>query len=71
MKINQEITIGDSLKIRRIKLGFTQQQIAKKLGCSAMQLSYMERGGRFLKLEFLDKWAEILGLSVEVKLVVK
>ena len=68
MKTNQAITIGDSLKIRRKKLGLTQTEVANKLNCSMMQISYIERGGRFLKIEFLERWADILGLEVEINL---
>lgn len=69
MKIKQEVNIGMALKLRRIALGMNQTKLAKKLGLSAMGLSYLERGTRNLKLETLDKWAEALKMKVEVSLV--
>lgn len=63
-----EEKLGEILKLRRVQLNLKQADVAKKLGLSAMGLSYLERGTRDLKLEMLQLWAKELGLDVEIKL---
>jgi transcriptional regulator with XRE-family HTH domain len=53
--------------IRRYK-DIKQEDLAKDLGISCMGLSYLERGEREIKLDFLIKWAGRLGLKVNINL---
>ncbi|HEC66992.1 MAG TPA: XRE family transcriptional regulator [bacterium] len=53
-----------ALKVRRLRLGFRQQEIADKLNISAMGLSYFETGKRIPKIDMLEKWANVLEAEV-------
>lgn len=53
-----------ALKVRRERLGFTQKEIADKMGVSTMGLSYFESGNRRPNVEMLDKWAGVLGAEI-------
>lgn len=68
MKLEVEDSLIDTLRLRRKSLGLSQEEVADKLGLSAMGLSYLERGSRELKIEMLELWAKELGLEVEVTL---
>lgn len=69
MKVLVEESLQEVLRLRRRHKLLTQEQVAKKLGLSAMGLSYLESGSRSLKLEMLELWAKELGLEVQIKLV--
>ena len=69
MKVLVEETLQEALRLRRKQKLLTQGQVAKKLGLSAMGLSYLENGSRALKLEMLELWAKELDLEVEIKLI--
>jgi transcriptional regulator with XRE-family HTH domain len=58
--------IVNTLFIRRRKLKMKQASLAKKLGISAMHLSHFETGRREPKITFLEKWAEKLGLKLDL-----
>ena len=59
------------LKLRRKQLKISQEDLGKKLGLSAMGLSYLENENRGLKVDLLELWARELGLEVEIKLSIK
>ena len=46
-----------------------QEDIAKELGVSPMGLSFFETGKRIPKIEFIEKWANLLGYEVEINII--
>ena len=62
-----ETDIPTILLLRRKALRLNQSDVAKKLGLSAMGLSYLETGKRELKLTLLEKWTKVLGLEVFIE----
>ena len=71
MKIEVEDSLVTILKLRRKQLKISQEDLGKKLGLSAMGLSYLENENRGLKVDLLELWARELGLEVEIKLSIK
>ena len=53
MNINEQI--GRRIKVRRVELGLTQAELAKKLSIGQSNLSYIERGERDVSLSLLDE----------------
>lgn len=60
---NQRI-IGEKIKDARLRSRMTQEQLGEKIGISAMGISHFEQGLRSVKLEYLEKIADALGLSL-------
>lgn len=52
------------LKLKRIEKGFTQQELARRVGVSQNALSMCELGVHFPKKKTLDKLAEVLGCKI-------
>lgn len=57
-------TIGASVRAHRRAAGFTQEDLADKLGVSTQWVSEVERGNGTASLDFLYKLAEVLDTSV-------
>jgi len=55
------------MTIRKLRLekGYTQKELADKLGISESAVSLIENGKRKLKLETAIKLAEIFGVSLD------
>ena len=58
-------SIGKQLLQAREEAGFSQEQLAAKLGCSQSTLSNYEKGKRRIYLAHLEKIAEILSKPVQ------
>ena len=58
--------IGEILRSRRRRLDMTQKELANRLGISEMGLSRLEKGGRELKVDFMYRWAGVLGSNLRV-----
>lgn len=56
---------GKRIKEMRKKAGFTQAQLAEKLGISADGMSSIERGKNGVSVDLFGVMAEVLGSSVE------
>lgn len=56
--------IGENIKIIRKKKGYSQRQLAEKLGTSPQNLAQYENGKRIPKIETLDKIASALNVSI-------
>lgn len=52
------------LKLKRVEKGFTQGELAKKIGVTQNALSMCELGIHFPKKKTLDKLAEALECSI-------
>lgn len=58
-------SIGRQLQLAREEAGFSQEQLAAKIGCSQSTLSNYEKGKRRIYLAQLEKIAEILNKPIE------
>src|SRR5438309_3845946 len=58
-------TLGDVLKQRRAILGYTQRQLAARLGVKASHVAYLEKGRRRPSLSLLARLANVMGLEKE------
>lgn len=72
MKVHHQIKIKHTpeyalaLKSQRENMGLTQLEVAKKLHLSPMGLSHFECGTRPPNVAQLEKWANTLGLELNV-----
>ncbi|WP_051273640.1 helix-turn-helix domain-containing protein [Desulfotruncus alcoholivorax] len=58
-------SIGRQLQLAREQAGYSQEQLAAKIGCSQSTLSNYEKGRRRIYLAQLEKIAEILNKPVQ------
>lgn len=58
-------SIGRQLQLAREQAGWSQEQMAAKIGCSQSTLSNYEKGKRRIYLAQLEKISEALNLPVE------
>jgi len=56
---------GERLHALRESAGFSQEQLAKKLGLTQRAYAYWERNGVALRPEQIMRLAEVLGVTVE------
>lgn len=59
------ISIGQDIKVRRDKQGWSQSELARRSGVSQGYISQIEAGTRRPSLQALVKLRDALGLSVE------
>ncbi len=64
-----DFKIGLFLKELRIKQGFTQEDIAKKLKTKKSVISRMENHAEDIRLSTLEKVAEVLGKKIQIRIV--
>jgi len=57
------VIFGDLVLARRLQLGWTQQELAKKAGTTQARISLIEAGGEGVQLRTLDKVFGALGLA--------
>lgn len=62
----QQADLGKRLRRRREAIGLSQQALADALGCSKGNVSQMERGMTRPPLEQLARWADALGMDLQV-----
>lgn len=65
------LSIGLQLANQRRRKGLTQAEVAKKIGTSAPQLSRTERRPENVNMRTLLRYAEAVGMDLDIKLVVK
>jgi transcriptional regulator with XRE-family HTH domain len=70
-ELKMEFHIATEIIKLRTKFGLTQRQLAEKTGIKQPQIARIESGTQQVKLETLERIAESLGYSVEIKLVPK
>ena len=61
MNLEKAEEIGKKVKEARQKKGFTQEFVAKEIGCSRPMIIYFEKGERDLK------WTEVMKLQKLLK----
>jgi len=59
------MSLGKNLKELRLKRGWTQEELSKKLGVSNKMISFYELGTREPSRKTLIRLTEIFGISVE------
>jgi DNA-binding XRE family transcriptional regulator len=67
----QMLKIGLQLAEQRKRQGLTQAEVAKRIGTSAPQLCRTERRPERANMTTLRKYADALGMGLDVKLVAK
>ncbi len=61
--MNRQQQIGQKIRSARLEARLTQEELGKKIGYSAMGVSYLENGTRSIKLADLTTIAEILKVT--------
>lgn len=61
-----EMNIGLMIGKERTKRNMTQNELAKKVGCTTRALQYWECGKRNITLEYLDKVLKALNLTMKI-----
>ena len=62
-QVESETTPAESLKLLRTTFGYTQQQLADKVGITKQQISAMERGKEPIGRKMAHRLADALGTS--------
>lgn len=57
--------LGEWLTERRKEAGYTQQQVADRLGCANTRISNWEQGIREMNAKDLVRYCEIIGADLE------
>jgi len=65
------LSIGVELANQRRRKGLTQAQVAKQIGTSAPQLSRTERRPENVNMRTLIRYAEAVGMELDIKLVAR
>jgi len=65
------LSIGIQLANQRKLKGLTQAELAKKIGTSTPQLSRTERRPENVNMRTLIRYAEAVGMNLDVRLVAK
>jgi predicted transcriptional regulator len=65
------LSIGMQLAKQRKRKGLTQAELAKKMGTSTPQLSRTERRPENVNMRTLIRYAEAVGMSLDVRLIAK
>jgi len=65
------LTIGLELANQRKRKGLTQAEVARKIGTSAPQLSRTERRPENVNMRTLLRYAEAIGMDLDIKLVAR
>ena len=65
------LSIGLQLADQRKRKGLTQAQVAKKIGTSTPQLSQTERRPENVNMRTLIRYAEAVGMDLDIKLVAR
>jgi DNA-binding XRE family transcriptional regulator len=63
IQVQQALLTGEQIRSARDTLGWSQDELGKKLGRTKMWVSLIERGKRSIKLEDAARLREVLGLS--------
>lgn len=61
--------LGEAVRGRRLELGLTQVELARRSGMTQSQLSRLEAGGTEPTIRVLDRLAKALDASLSVKFV--
>ena len=59
------IILGERLKSARIKMNYSQEEVAEKIGMSAFHLGRIENGKKNVYLHKLALWCDVLDVPME------
>ncbi len=65
-RVKDATDLGSVIRLRRKRLGLTQQELADACGCSIMYLSNLERGKETAEVGIALRIVNILGLDLLV-----
>jgi transcriptional regulator len=65
------LDLGIALAHQRRRKGLTQEQVARKIGTSAPQVSRTERKPEHTNVRTLMRYAEAIGMTLDVKLITR
>lgn len=65
------LSIGITLARERRRKGLTQQEVARKIGTSAPQVSRTERKPEHANMQTLMRYADAVGMTLDMKLVAR
>jgi DNA-binding phage protein len=65
------LSIGLELANQRKRKGMTQEEVARKMGTSAPQLSRTERRPENVNMRTLLRYAEAVGMDLDIRLVAR
>jgi len=65
------LSIGITLARERKRKGLTQQEVARKIGTSAPQVSRTERKPEHVNMKTLMRYADAVGMTLDMKLVAR
>ncbi len=51
---------------RRFRLGYSQSEVARRVGCAPSVISTAERGVHMPRLDTLHAWAEVLEMKIGI-----
>ena len=58
-----EETLGQRIKAQRIRMGYTQEQLAEKMQISTRTLCGIENGENFVKAETLEMFCKVFNVT--------
>jgi HTH-type transcriptional regulator/antitoxin HipB len=67
MAIQNSIELGEALRGRRSRLGFTQEEVADVIGVNRRVIGELERGKGTVQLQIAMEVARVLGLDIELE----
>ena len=65
------LSIGITLARERKRKGLTQREVARKIGTSAPQVSRTERKPDHVNMQTLLRYADAVGMTLDMKLVAR
>ena len=66
--MDKQKMIGEKVRQLRAEAGLTQEELGKKIGYSAMGVSYLEKGMRKIKVGDLEQIADVLNTDINILL---
>jgi putative transcriptional regulator len=64
-----QVAFGGIIKRHRERAGWTQAELAERMGVARTTVTHLESGARMPSFPMLDKLGKALGLTVHVRLV--
>jgi transcriptional regulator with XRE-family HTH domain len=63
------VVIAQSMRAARLKAGLKQSDLAEMMATSRTTITRMESGRDFPQIATLERWAELTGKRLEIRLV--
>lgn len=59
------MNIAENIKLKRLKLGLTQEELAEKLAVKRPMITQIERGTKIITLPLAKEMAQIFGCTID------